>query len=268
MKILVTNDDGILAEGLWILTKELIHAGRVVVIAPDREQSAIGTAVTLSQPLRVQKVRPLIPGVEAYAVQGTPGDSVILALEKLVKDEVSLVISGINQGLNLGNDVLISGTVSAALQGYLRGFPAIAISLSSTDPECLEGAARMATILSQKIISSALPANVFLNVNLPDLPPSQIKGIKATHLASESHIDTVEEGHDGKRGYYWLVRQRAKDKNHDEKTDIGTIEQGFVSITPLHIYQDNRWALATTEDFCTDDLCSKLFHELQETGRE
>jgi 5'-nucleotidase len=262
MKILVTNDDGILAEGLWVLAKELKSIGHVVVVAPDREQSAIGTAVTLSQPLRVQKVRPLVPDIEAYSVEGTPGDSVILALEKLAKGQIGLVVSGINQGLNLGNDVLISGTISGALQGYLRGFPAIAISIAGVDNPYLDGAARVAALLARKIASNALPANIFLNINLPDTPLTKIKGIRFTRLASESHIDTVEEGHDGKRQYYWLVRQRILDKIHQDMTDIGTIEQGYISITPLHIYQDSR-TTSTADSFFTAGLGTDLFQELK-----
>ena len=121
MQILVTNDDGIFSPGLWALVAELKSIARVVVVAPDMEQSASGTAVSLRQPLRVQKISPVVSGVEAYSVEGTPCDSVILALGKLIKDEVSLVVSGINQGHNLGDDIHISGTVGAALQGYLRG---------------------------------------------------------------------------------------------------------------------------------------------------
>lgn len=257
MKVLVTNDDGILAEGLWTLVKELKNIAQVVVVAPDREQSAIGTAVTLSQPLRVQEVRPMVPGVEAYSVEGTPADSVILALEKLVKDKICLVISGINQGLNLGNDVLISGTVSAALQGYLHGFSALAISVSSVDSLCLDNAAKVATLLAEKICSNALPSNVFLNVNLPNLPLAEIRGVKVTRLASESHIDTVKEGHDGKRKYYWLVRQRTN-KSNDIVTDIGAIEQGNISITPLHTYPYNE-----SLPIITDGFCSEIFEELQ-----
>jgi 5'-nucleotidase len=263
MRILVTNDDGILAEGLWILAKELKKVGHVVVVAPDREQSAIGTAVTLSQPLRVQKVRPLVPEIEAYAVEGTPGDSVILALEKLVKGQIGLVVSGINWGHNMGNDVLISGTISGALQGYLRGFPAIAVSTAGVeDSPSLNGAARVVALLARKIVSNALPANIFLNVNLPDRPLSEIKGIRFTRLASESHIDTVEEGHDGKRRYYWLVRQRIPDKIHQDMTDIGTIEQGYISITPLHIYQDSHAAFMA-DSFFTAGLGTDLFQELK-----
>ena len=128
MSILVTNDDGVKAGGLWALAGELQKVAEVVVVAPSREQSAIGTAVTLRQPLSVEKVAPAIAGIETYAVDGTPSDSVILALGRLVKSKVDLVVSGINQGTNLGEDVHISGTVSAALQAYLRGFPVLAVS--------------------------------------------------------------------------------------------------------------------------------------------
>ena len=259
MKILVTNDDGILAEGLWVLVKELKNIAQVVIVAPDREQSSIGTAITLSQPLRVQKVRPVVPEVEAYSVKGTPGDCVILALEKLAKDEISMVVSGINQGPNLGNDVLVSGTVGAALQGYLRGLPALAISVFPTDNSLyLDNAARVATLLAERIHANALPSNIFLNINLPNLTLAEIKGIKVTCLADKSHIDTVEEGHDGKRKYYWLVRQRAN-KIHDDMTDIGVVDQGNISITPLHTYLNNK-----SLPVITDSFCSELFQGLQE----
>lgn len=248
MKILVTNDDGILAEEMWALVRELKSIARVVVVAPDREQSAIGTAVTLSHPLRVRKVRPLLPGVEAYSVEGTPADSVILALENLTKDKIDLVISGINQGLNVGSDVLISGTVGAALQGFLRGFPVLAVSMSQSENPYLDDAARVAASLAEKIATNALPSSVFLNVNLPNLPLAEIKGISVTCLAGESHIDTVEEGHDGKRKYYWLVRQRA-DRSHGDTTDIWAVEQGNISITPLHNYLNNKSSPRITGDF-------------------
>ncbi len=263
MKILVTNDDGILADGLWILARELNKVAPVVVIAPDREQSAIGTAVTLIHPLRVQKVRPLLPGVDAYSVEGTPGDSTILALEKLAKNEIGLVVSGINQGLNLGNDVLISGTVGAALQGYLRRLPAMAISIAQKDSLYLDGAASVAALLASKIMAKALPEPVFLNVNLPDLPLAGISGIRITAPASESHLDTVEEGNDGRRQYYWLVRRRILDRVHREMTDIWAVEQGYISITPLHIYGDHNCAPTVTDSFCTDSLCANLFQELK-----
>ncbi len=257
MKILVTNDDGIFAQGLWILVKELKNIARVVVVAPDREQSATGTAVTLHQPLRVQRVRPLVPEVETYSVEGTPADSVILALGKLVTNKIDLVISGINQGPNLGDDVLISGTVGAALQGYLHGFPALAISIAAVDSLYLDNAAKLAALLAKKIDSSALPTNILLNVNLPNLPLAKIEGVKITQLASRSHTDTVEERHDGKRKYYWLVRQGIN-KDRDERTDIWAIEHGNISITPLHTNLSNKSSPPITDNFCSD-----LFQELQ-----
>ena len=260
MKILVSNDDGMFASGLWVLARELNRAGDVAVVAPDREQSAIGTAVTLTQPLRVQKIQSRVPGVQAHAVQGTPGDSVILALEKLLKGEVDVVVSGINQGLNVGTDVLISGTVGAAMQGYLRGFPAVAVSMAGTHRTNLAVAARIARLLAESIRRSPRRPPVFLNVNLPDLKLKELSGIRVTGLATESHLDTVQEGHDGKRGYYWLVRKRRPEMRHGEMTDIRALEEGYVSITPLHVYGSG---VAQTQDgFCSDELCSKLGREL------
>ena len=222
MKILLTNDDGIFAPGLWRLARELKEVAEVTVVAPDREQSGSGTAVTLRQPLRVQKVKPLVPEVETHSVEGTPIDSVLLALGKLLKDGVDLVVSGINSGPNLGDDVLISGTVGAALMGYLHGLPALAISIASLDSQHLDNAARLAAQLAGRIVNHQLESNILLNINLPGLPLEEIKGIMITKLASKSHIDTVEEGHDGRKAYYWLVRQKLG-KNVAENTDIWAI---------------------------------------------
>ena len=258
MKILVTNDDGISARGLWTLVAELKSIAQVVVAAPDRERSAIGTAVTLHQPLRVTKVQPIVPEVETYSVEGTPADSVILALSKLIKDRVDLVVSGINHGPNLGDDVLISGTVGAALQGYLRDFPALALSIDSVDSLHLDSAAKLAALLAQKIEAVTPARNIFLNVNLPDLPLAKIKGIKITHLASKTHIDTAEEEHDEKGVYYRLVRRKLNKDNH-RRTDIWAIEQGIISITALHANLSRKpSSLPINDGFCSD-----LFLELQ-----
>ncbi len=256
MKIVVTNDDGNLAPGLWSLVKGLKSIARVIVVAPDREQSATGTAVTLRQPLRVQKVTSVFPDVDTYSVEGTPCDSVILALGKLVTDGVQLVISGINRGLNLGDDILISGTVAAAMQGYLRGLPAIALSAATSRNYCLENAARLAVLLAQMVQSKTLPADLFLNINLPDLPLARIKGIRMTLPAHKTHIDTVEEGHDGMREYYWLVRQKSQN-SADAATDIGAVEQGYISVSALHTTLFGK-PLSGIDDH----LMSQLFYEL------
>jgi len=258
MKILVTNDDGIFADGLWTLVKELRNIAQIVVVAPDREQSAIGTAVSLHQPVRARRMMPMVAEVETYAVEGTPADSVILALGKLAKDRIDLVISGINRGANLGDDVLISGTVGAALQGCLHGLPAIAISVALGDNLYFGDAAKFAALLARKIDSGALPANTCLNVNLPDLPLEKINGVKLTYPASKSHTDIVEERYDGRRQYYWFVRQRVN-KPLDEKTDTWAIEQGNISITPLFTSQ-----LGKPSPPIPDSLCSDLFYELQQ----
>ncbi len=260
MKILVTNDDGIFAQGLWVLAKELRNIAPVVVVAPDRELSGTGTAVTLRQPLRVQKVRPVVIGVEAYSVEGTPADSVILALGKLIKSKIDLVVSGINPGPNLGDNVLLSGTVGAALQGYQHGLPAIAISVSAVENHHLDSAAKLAMLFAKRIGSGALPADVFLNINLPDLPLAEIAGIEITEISDRTCIDTIEEGDDGRRKYYWLAR-RTMNKNAPEKTDVSTIERGYISVTPLHTCLFNRPSLIP------DNLCSDLFQELRSMNR-
>jgi len=240
MKLLVTNDDGIHADGLRALAGELSRIARVTVVAPDREQSAIGTAVTLRQPLRVQKTKPLQPGIETFAVDGTPSDSVIMALENLVDDRVSAVVSGINHGLNLGEDVLISGTVGAAMQAYLRGFPTLAVSVDYVNSQQhLDTAARVAAILVEKIVADSRITDLFLNINLPDAPLSEIAGVKITRLASESHINTVVERGNGRRKYYWLVRQKAH-QTRDKETDIWAVERGYISITPLYTKRFNK----------------------------
>jgi len=258
VRILVTKDDGIFADGLWTLVRELKDIAEIVVVAPDREMSAIGTAVSLHQPGRARKVTPIVAGVETYAVEGTPADSVILALGKLVKDRIDLVISGINRGANLGDDVLISGTVGAALQGSLHGLPALAISVALGDDLYFSNAAKFAALLAKKFGLGALPANICLNVNLPNLPGEKIKGIMITYPASNSHTDTIDERYDNGRQYYWLVRQRVN-KPEDEKTDTWAIEQGNISITPLLTSLINK-----PSPFIPDTLCSDLFHELRQ----
>ena len=230
MRILVTNDDGVSARELWVLVEELNRIAQVVVVAPDREQSAIGTAVTLHQPVRVHEVEPAVLGVKTYSVEGTPGDSVALALGKLVEGRVDVVVSGINRGLNLGDDVFISGTVGAAQYGYLCGIPALAISMDTSDSPHLDNAARLAALLAERI--SGLPASVFLNVNLPNVPLSEVKGVKITQLASTGYAGKIEPGHDGRREYYWLVHDRAN-RDGNNLTDIWAVAHGYISITPL-----------------------------------
>jgi len=258
--ILVSNDDGIFAPGLWALATELKKIDSIVVVAPDREQSATGTSVTLRQPLRVRKISPIVPDVSTFAVEGMPSDSVILALEKLAVG-AEVVVSGINSGQNLGDDVLISGTVGAALQGYLRNLPAIAISVGVGYMENLDTAARLVGLLLGKIKGEALPRDIFLNVNLPDAPLQQIKGIVMTQPAHKTHIDSVEEGHDGRRDYFWLVRRKLEHQSPDS-SDIWAIEHQYISITPLHTTFFGKPAPDISSAFCKELLCELKSHTL------
>jgi 5'-nucleotidase len=168
-----------------------------------------------------------------------------------------MVVSGINSGQNLGDDVLISGTVGAALQGYLRNLPAIAVSVGTTDNADLQTAGRLVARLAARINEGALPRDIFLNVNLPDEPLVEIKGIRITRLAHKTHIDSVKEGNDGRRDYYWLVRRKLDHVPLDD-TDIWAVEHGYISITSLHTALFQRPAPKMDEAFCKE-----LFAELK-----
>jgi 5'-nucleotidase len=259
MKILVTNDDGIFADGLWTLVGELSKIAEIVVVAPDREMSAIGTAISLHQPVRARRVKPMVDKVETYAVEGTPSDSVILALDKLVKDRIDLVISGINRGANVGDDILISGTVGAALQASIHGLPTFAISTVQGDNTYFDEAAKFAALLAKKFGASALPPNICLNVNLPNLSREKIRGVKITYPATSSHADTIDERYDNGRQYFWFTRQRIN-KAQDDKTDTWAIAQGNISISPLLTSLANK-----PSPPIPDSLVSDLFRELQQS---
>jgi 5'-nucleotidase len=251
MTILVTNDDGIEAEGLWSLVRELRSLAPVMVVAPEKEQSAIGTAVTLYRRLGIRRVETSLPMVEAYSVAGTPSDCVIVGLSMLDGQKVGMVVSGINHGANLGDDVLISGTVAGALQGYLKGLHAVAVSIERAERYFMDTAARLTGRLCRWIGDNSLAGSVFLNVNVPNLPVEQVRGVKLTRLARGTHTDVAEEESDGSMKYYWLVRQR-NGGVVDGRTDIGVVEQGNISITPLHTDWLNRAAPAIPDNLSYD----------------
>lgn len=215
----------------------------VVVCAPDREQSGTGTAVSLLGPVRLTEAVSPVEGVKGWSVQGTPCDAVIVALETFLRDQVDLVVAGINAGANLGEDILISGTVGAALQGYFRGIPSVAISVTSLTDLHLEPAAKVAKLLVQHLAEDALfrPAPggraprkpLLLNINVPNLPLDKLQGIEVTRLGHRVYADTVQEGHDGRRKWYWVVRDKPAWRVV-KGTDIWAIRHQRVSITPLH----------------------------------
>ncbi|MBI4199302.1 MAG: 5'/3'-nucleotidase SurE [Chloroflexi bacterium] len=231
MKVLISNDDGIYAPGLWAAVKALKELAEVVVVAPDREQSGVGPSVTLHRPVRATEAVPVVPGTRVYAVEGTPADSVILALETLV-GTVDLVVTGINSGANLGDDVLLSGTVGAAFQGYYRGISSVAVSVTALHPRSFEAAARLLKGLARSWVQGLGPRPMLLNINLPDVLPEEVQGVDVTRLGGRSYTERVRQGDDGKRPYFWIERKRPEGQA-EEGTDAWAIHHRRVSITPL-----------------------------------
>jgi len=215
-----------------MLAEQLKEIGKVTVVAPDRDQSGVGTSVTLRHPLRMSHVRSPVSSVEAYTVEGTPADSVILALKLAMKEGVDLIVAGINEGPNLGDDVFISGTVGAALQGYFYGIPAVAVSVGGFENLNFGIAARLACILADEIRTGNQSRRLLLNVNVPNLAEEKIDGLDVTTLARRNYSDNIEPGHDGKRNYYWITRGKS-DWYLEPGTDAWALKQNRISITSL-----------------------------------
>jgi 5'-nucleotidase len=229
--ILVTNDDGIASKGILLLAKALTEVGEVFVVAPDREKSAIAHSLTLHRPLRVEKVKR-----NFFAVDGTPADCVHLGVNVIVPRRPRLIVSGINKGGNLGDDITYSGTVSAAFEGTLLGIPSFAVSLVARSRFRFDPAARFAVRVARLILKKGLPRDTLLNVNVPNLPEEKIQAYQITQQGRWIHNGgTVVEKMDprGKK-YYWIGGgQLVFDRRGN--TDFEAVSKGAVSITPLHL---------------------------------
>jgi 5'-nucleotidase len=233
LRVLITNDDGVHSEGLIALSRRLCETVEVVAIAPDRPRSATGHAITLHKPLRMQAVR--LPGCAiGFSTNGTPSDCVLLGMSSL-DPRPELVISGINQGPNLGEDLTYSGTVSAAMEAAICGIPAFAISVASLDVSHFDTAALFARHLAGIIAKSGLPPDTFLNVNLPDAEPSGITGVAITRQGRRRYQSRVDERVDPRgRAYYWLGGD-LHSEDTDISTDVGALAAGMISVTPIHL---------------------------------
>jgi 5'-nucleotidase len=242
--ILVTNDDGYRSEGIQALAEALGRVGDVTIVAPVEEASAIGHALTLRRPLRLEHIR---GGV--YGVDGTPTDCVNIAITQVFKKLPDLVVSGINKGWNLGDDVTYSGTVAGALEGALLGVQSIAISLAATRHAYDFGfSAKTAATLADALLRRPLPARTFLNINVPKGQP---KGIRVTVQAKRNHVTSVAERHDPKgRSYFWIEEGQNAWEPHD-RSDYQAVREGYVSVTPLHPDLTAHHALAAVEDLTT-----------------
>ena len=235
LRVLLTNDDGINAPGLWAVADSISSFASVLVVAPDREKSGIGTAVSLHRPLRIKQVKPLSGDFETYTVEGTPGDCVILATEVLSRNQkIDLLISGINEGSNIGHDIFISGTVGAALHGYFHGIPSFAISIAALERMHFQAASRLSSVAASSLLRarSSDVKNFIININLPNLPAEKIKGLELTRIGSRSYTETVKEEGDSRRKYYWI--RRGKEISEMEPgTDIEAVKNDKISITPI-----------------------------------
>ena len=238
MHILVTNDDGVQAPGLLALAQEMRKLGQVTVFAPDHNWSASGHVKTMDRPLRVRETT-LADGTAAFMSDGAPSDCVALPLLGLVEDKVDIVVSGINPNANIGHDVTYSGTVTAAMEAVIDGLPGIAVSLDS--PENHKGALDYSTAASvarrvvEQVIAEGLPAGVVLNVNVPYLKESELKGFMVTRQGLRVYRDELDRRFDPRgRPYFWIGGQSPTGVD-EPGTDFGAIRAGYVSVTPLQL---------------------------------
>jgi 5'-nucleotidase len=238
--ILVTNDDGYRSEGIKVLADALGEFGDVTIVAPVEEASAIGHALTLRRPLRLEQI-----AARVFAVDGTPTDCVNIAVTHVFKRLPDLVVSGINKGYNLGDDVTYSGTVAGALEGALLGVPSLAVSLRSTRGAYdFRPAAQAAAVLAEAMRRRPLPVRTFLNVNVPKGQPH---GYRVTVQARRNHVTSVAERHDPKgRPYYWIEEGQDDWEPHD-RSDYQAVRDGYVSVTPLQPDMTAHGALEAVE---------------------
>jgi len=230
VKILVSNDDGYLATGINVLAEALSALAEVVVVAPDRNHSGASNSLTLHSPLRIHEVSP-----RRYFVNGTPSDCVHLALSGFLDFEPDIVVSGVNHGANLGDDVIYSGTVAAAMEGRFLGFPAIAVSLVEQGDEHFDTAAQVACDLVRKLQGRMLDADVILNVNVPDRPYDQLQGLRSTRLGFRHQSEPLIRDRDPRnRTIYW-IGPAGPGQDAGDGTDFAAVRDGAVSVTPLKV---------------------------------
>lgn len=255
MLILLTNDDGIHSAGLQALAERLQSYGRVVIVAPDRERSAVGHALTLHTPLRAEEICK-----DRWAVSGTPTDAVSLGLCSLLKEKPDLVISGINKGGNMGDDLTYSGTVAAAMEATLMGIPAIAVSLAAKSFKFDDffHAAVIAGQLALTVLEHGLPADTFLNINVPEQKPL---GLRLTRQGKRVYEDAVVENIDPRgRSYYWIGAGELGFQNL-EGTDFHAVHNGYASVTPLHLDLTNYAAMERLRQWQLEEIPLEATHE-------
>lgn len=232
-RILITNDDGIYAPGIKALWSAMSELGDVTVVAPNREQSAVGHAITISDPLRVDEIK-RSNGFKGFSVDGTPSDCVKIATQALLTDKPDIIVSGINHGSNTGMNIIYSGTVSAATEGTMLNIPSVAISLNSFDESDFDGAKAAAKAVVAHVLEKGLPEKTLLNVNVPAIPEDEIKGFKITQQGNAAFKDRFEKREDPRgKVYYWMTGHMI-DPDTETHMDHYAVLDGYISITPIH----------------------------------
>lgn len=231
MNILCTNDDGYLATGIGVLARAASALGSVTTVAPDREQSATSSSLTLHHPLRARRARD-----GTWIVDGTPTDCVILAVGELMSQRPDVCVSGVNHGSNMGEDVLYSGTVAAAMEATVLGIPAVAVSYCGVFPEEMEGLEVLVSGLLEGILGRGdFPSDTLLNINLPPIAPDEVKGVRITSLGRRRYADSITRANDPMgREYFWIGGGVATWRGPAD-SDFQAVEDGYVSVTPLHL---------------------------------
>jgi 5'-nucleotidase len=237
--ILLTNDDGIDANGLYALYKELKKLGEVTVVAPHVERSAVGHAITISEPIRVLEFN-RVDKFHGYAVLGTPADCVKIAIKKIMARKPDVVVSGINHGSNTATNILYSGTVSAATEGIIMGVPSLAASLTSFDLKSdMSLAAEFTARMVARVLEKGLPPDTLLNINVPSCKKSDVKGVMVTRQGKGRYEEYFEQRTDlSGRAYYWLTGKKMNLDTEDDVDDVA-VSKNQISVTPVHIDMTN-----------------------------
>ncbi len=231
MKVLATNDDGYLATGLRVLASAARSLGEVTIVAPDREQSATSHSLTLHRPLRARRAPD-----GAFVVDGTPTDCVLVAVSELVEHRPDLVVSGINHGPNMGEDVLYSGTVSAAMEATVLGIPAVAVSYTGDMFDALDGwEDTVRSLLVGLVERDRFPPHTLISVNLPGIPPSEVKGVRITSLGRRRYSESITRALDPSGREYFWIGGGVTEWSGSADSDFRAVEEGYISVTPLHL---------------------------------
>lgn len=263
MRILVTNDDGIHATGIRALVERLSFEHEVYVIAPDSERSAAGHSLTLHTPIRVEEFDMDLDVTKAWAISGTPSDCVKIGVSQILDKKPDLIISGINHGPNLGSDILYSGTVSAAMEGAVLGYPSIAISLfnGDTGQANFVYAADFLVKFVNRVVDIKFPRKTILNINVPSVPTNDEAGVEVTRLGGRIYTDDYEKRVDPRgKDYYWLAGELI-DKSEADGRDVQAVRNGKVSITPITFRMTNIDILQDLEDAFCDGSCALKYPE-------